>query len=208
MRNDSKSINLFLQLLVRLKRFDLKILNLEKVSKVKRTGIVKDYCGGHFGKREAFSLGGVGIGGMHYIGGADLVDKVKKGESLAANVEALRDGLGFYLRETNGNYLLLIRYAVILNISFYKEEDKLKEKEGFTLFKSCLKRGIPYHYSKLMLLDDEIEVVHKPKLKIITKDLDEINFVCSRKNPFKIKNYFERLPLEDKFTQGYMTYSF
>ncbi len=186
----------------------MKILNLEKVSKVKRTQIVREYCGGQFGNREAISLGGVGVGGMHYIDGAELVDKVKKGETLAANVETFRQGFGFYLRETNGNYLLLMKHADILNISFYKEEDKLKEKEGFSLFKSCLKRGIPYHYSKLMLLDDEIVTVHKPKVKIVTTDLDEINFVCSRKNPLKIMNYFERLPLEDKFNQDYLTYSY
>jgi len=183
-------------------------LNLEKVSKMKRTQIISEYCGGHYGNREAISLGGVGVGGMHYIEGSELVDKVKKGESLAANVESFRKGFGFYLRETDGNYLLLMKFSSILNISFFKEEDKLKEKEGFSLFKSCLKRGIPYHYSKLMLLDDEIETVHKPKIKIITTDLDEINFVCSRKNPFKIKNYFEKLPLEDKFIEDYMTYSY
>lgn len=186
----------------------MKILNLEKVSKVKRSQLISDYCGGQFGSREAFSYGGVGIGGLHYIDGAEIVDKIKQLETLAANVETLRTGFGFYLRENDGNYLLLVKYADILNISFYKEEDKLKEKEGFSLFKSCLKRGIPYHYSKLMLLDDEIDVVHKPKLKIITTDLDEINFVCSRRNPLKIKNYFESLDLDDKFAQDYLTFSF
>lgn len=186
----------------------MKILNLEKVSKVKRRNLIKEYCGGQFGSREALSIGGVGIGGLHYIDGADIVDKIKQRETLAANVESLREGFGFYLRENDGNYLLLLKYANILNISFYKEEDKLKEKSGFSLFKSCMKRGIPYHYSKLMLLEDEIDVVHKPKLKIVTTDLDEINFVCSRKNPFKIRNYFESLHLEDKFTQDYLTFSF
>ena len=78
------------------------------------------YCGGQFGNREAFSFGGIGVGGFHYMEGAELVDNIKKGESLAANVESLREGFGFYLRETDGNYLLLIRYANILNISFYK----------------------------------------------------------------------------------------
>jgi len=186
----------------------LKILNLEKVKRIKRTQIIKDYCGGQFGSREAFSKGGVGIGGLHYMDGAELVDKIKKGQSLAANVETFREGFGFYLRETNGNYLLLLKKADILNISFYKEEDKLKEKNSFSLFKSCMNKGIPYHYSKLMLLDDEIETMHKPKLKIITSDLDEINFVCTRKNPSKVRNYFEGLQLDDKFNLDYLTYSF
>ena len=191
-----------------LKSIGLKILNLEKVSKVKRVQLINDYCGGQFGSREAFSNGGVGVGGMHYIDGAEIVDKVKKKENLAANVETLRKGFGFYLRENEGNYLFLLKYADILNISFYKEEDKLKELEGFSLFKSCMKRGIPYHYSKLMLLDNEIEVLHKPKLKIITTELDEINFICSRKNPLKIRNYFESINLDDKFAQDYKTYSY
>lgn len=186
----------------------MKILNLEKVPKNKRRQIVIDYCGGQYGSREALSIGGVGVGGLHYMEGADLVDKIKKGDSLAANIETLKDGFGFYLRETDGNYLLLVRYNDILNISFYKEEDKLIQKDGFSLFNSCMKRGIPYHYSKLMLLENEIEVVNKPKLKIITKELDEINFICSRKNPFKIKSYFESLSMGDKFSHDYLTYSF
>jgi hypothetical protein len=186
----------------------LKILNLEKVSKIKRTQIIDGYCGGQFGRREAISFGGVGVGGLHYLEGADLVDNVKKGPSLAANIETFKEGFGFYLRENDGNYLLLIPYLDILNISFYKEADKLLEKEGFTLFKSCMKRGIPYHYSKLMLLDDEIEVLHKPKLKIITTALDEINFICSRKNPLKIRDYFVDLSIGDKFIEDYKTFSF
>ena len=132
----------------------MKILNLEKISKIKRTRIITEYCGGHYGSREALAVGGVGVGGLHYMQGADLVDNIKKGESLRSNIEAFKDGFGFYLRENEGNYLLLIKYINILNISFYKEKDQLNEKDGFSLFKSCLKRGIPYHYSKLMLLDD------------------------------------------------------
>ena len=186
----------------------MKIINLEKISKIKRTQIIASYCGGHYGSREAIEIGGVGVGGLHYVEGADLVDDIKKGTSLSTNVESFRDGFGFYLRENEGNYLLLIKYSNILNISFYKEEDQLNNKEGFSLFKSCLNRGIPYHYSKLMLLDDEIHKVHKPKLKLITTELDELNFICSRKNPLKIKRYFEALQLEDKFTQDYQTYSF
>lgn len=186
----------------------MKILNLEKISKIKRTQIINTYCGGHFGSREAIAVGGVGVGGLHYIEGADLVDDIKKGASLRANIESFREGFGFYLRENEGNYLLLIKYADILNISFFKEEDQLKDKDGFSLFKTCLKRGVPYHYSKLMLLDEEIHKIHKPKVKLITTELDEINFVCSRKNPLKIKRYFEAHQFDDKFTQDYQTYSF
>ena len=186
----------------------MKILNLEKVKKIKRSRIIDEYCGGHYGNKEAFALGGVGVGGLHYIDGADLVDGIKKGETLKANVESLREGFGFYLRETDGNYLLLLKYDDVLSISFYKEKDKLNEKHGFSLFKSCMKRGIPYHYSKLMLLEDEIREVHQPKVKIITKDLDEINFVCSRKNPLKIRDYFNNLAMDDKFIEDYSTFTY
>ena len=41
-----------------------------------------------------------------------------------------------------------------------------------------------------------------PKLKIVTTDLDEINFVCTRRNPLKIRNYFKSLQLEDKIYPG------
>ena len=171
----------------------MKIINLEKISKIKRGNIINEYCGGRYGSREAISIGGVGVGGLHYMEGADLVDNIKKGPSLRANVESLKEGFGFYLRENEGNYLLLVRYNEILNIAFYKEKDKLNKREGFSLFQACMSRGIPYHYSKLMLMEDEIVEVHKPKVKIVTNDLDEINFVCSRKNPLKIKSYFENL---------------
>lgn len=186
----------------------MKILNLEKVKKTKRAQIVKDYCGGQFSRQEAISAGGIGIGGLHYEEGAELVDNIKKLETLRSNVESYKEGFGFYLRENEGNYLLLLKYSDILNISFYKNEDILNEKPGFSLFKSCLKRGIPYHYAKLMLMEDEIKEMHQPKLKIVTTDLDEINFICTRKNPLKIRNYFRSLPLDDKFLQEYMTYSF
>ena len=95
-----------------------------------------------------------------------------------------------------------------MNISFYKEKDKLIEKPGFSLFKGCMSRGIPYHYSKMMLLEDEIREVHKPKIKIITKELDEINFICSRRNPFKIRDYFRNLQMEDKFVEDYSTFAY
>ena len=186
----------------------MKILNLEKVKKVKRAQIVKEYCGGQYSRKEAFDAGGIGIGGLHYENGAELVDKIKKMDTLRANVESFKSGFGFYLRENEGNYLLLLRYSDILNISFYKNDDELIEREGFSLFKSCLKRGIPYHYSKLMLMEDEIKEMHQPKVKIVTTDLDEINFICSRKNPLKIRDYFRSLPLDDKFLQEYMTFSY
>jgi len=184
----------------------VKVLNLEKVSRMKRQSLIYDYCGGQYSSKEAMRIGGVGIGGLKYIDGADKVDEIKRRAYLRSNVETLRNGLGFYLRDEEGNYMLLIQNSEILSISYYKEEDRVQERTSFSLFRACINRGIAYHYSKLMLMEDEIVELHPPKLKIVTTALDEINFECTKLNPMKVKDYFLNSPLADKFNVDYNTF--
>lgn len=186
----------------------MKILNLEKVSRIKRNNIVVEHCGGHYTKREAFNIGGVGVGGLKYLEGAEMVDSIKRQYYLRSNVETLKNGIAFYLRDDKGNYMLLMHKSEILSISFDKENDTLRERSNFSLFKKCLSKGIPYHYSKLMLMEDEIVALHPTKLKIITTGLDEINFECTRRNPLKIKEFFDNSPFSDKFVEEYNTYEY
>lgn len=186
----------------------MKVLNLEKVSRIKRNNLVVEYCGGHYTKREAMNIGGIGVGGLKYLEGAEMVDSIKRQYYLRSNIETLKNGIAFYLRDDAGNYMLLMHKSEILSISFDKENDKLRERSNFSLFKKCLSKGIPYHYSKLMLMEDEIVNLNPTKLKIVTTGLDEINFECSRRNPLKVKEYFLNSPFADKFIEEYNTFEF
>ena len=184
----------------------MKVLNLEKVSRIKRANLIFEYCGGAYTRKEAVSIGGVGVGGLKYINGAEKVDIIKRRQWLRSNTETLKNGLGFYLRDDEGNYMLLIHNSEILSISFDKEADEVRERESFSLFRWCLTKGIPYHYARLMLMEDEMVKLHPTKLKIITHGLDEINFECTRKNPFKVKYYFLCYPFSNKFNEDYNTF--
>lgn len=167
-----------------------------------------EYCGGHYTKREAMNIGGIGVGGLKYLQGAEDVDKIKRDYYLRSNIETLKNGIAFYLRDDSGNYMLLIHKTEILSISFDKEHDELIEREKFSLFEKCLAKGIPYHYAKLMLMEDEIIDLKPTKLKVITSGLDEINFECTRRNPLKVKEYFLNSPFADKFVEDYRTYEY
>lgn len=186
----------------------MKVLNLEKVSRIKRSNLIIEYCGGQYSKREAVNIGGVGVGGLKYIAGAEMVDTIKRRDFLRSNVETLRDGIAFYLRDEEGNYMLLMQNTEILSISLDKEADQLKERQNFSFFEKCLAKGIPYHYARLMLMEDEIIKLNPTKLKIITSALDEINFECTRRNPKKIQDYFMNSPFADKFVMDYNTYEY
>ena len=186
----------------------VKVLNLEKVSRIKRNNLVVEYCGGHYTKREAMNIGGIGVGGLKYLEGAEIIDSIKRDYYLRSNIETLKDGLAFYLRDNAGNYMLLIHKSEILSISFDKENDELKERSKFSLFEKCIAKGIPYHYSKLMLMEDEIVKLNPTKLKLITSGLDELNFECTRRNPLKVKEYFVNSPFADKLVANYNTYEY
>ncbi len=181
----------------------MKVLNLSKVSGIKRKRLIADYCGGAYSYSEAYAFGGIGVGGIHYVGGIDVIDNDMKGDHLKCNTETLKDGLGIYLREDSNNYLLLLKKSEILSIHFDKEYDQIKDKATFSLFKFCLNNGIPYYYAKYMLMEDEIINLNKPKLKIITTALDEINFECSRRNPMKVIKYFKNSPFDVMFEAEY-----
>lgn len=151
-------------------------------------------------------VGGIGIGGLKYLNGADDVDKIKRRSYLRANTETLKDGIGFYLRDDEGNYMLLIRNDELLSISFDKEPDRIKEKDSFSIFRACLEKGISYHWAKYMLMEEEIEKLNPPMLKIITTNLYEINFEVSRRNPLKVNEYFKSSPFADKYSEDYQTF--
>lgn len=152
-------------------------------------------------------IGGVGVGGLKYLNGAEAVDEMKRRDYLRSNVETLKNGLGFYLRDDEGNYLLLIRKDEVLSVMFQKDLDVIKTRSSFSLFQKCLDRGIPYHYARLMLMEDEIVTLHKPTLKIITTSLDEINFECVKLNPLKVRDFFVKSPWSNSLDIDYQTYT-
>ena len=194
--------------LYRITHRQLKVLNLEKVSRTRRINTMYEYCGGQYTRQEAVRYGGIGVGGLKYINGAEKVDEIKRKGALRSNIETLKDGIAFYLRDDEGNYLLLIHDSELLSISFDKEVDHIIRRDKFSLFNACISKGMPYHYSKMMLMEDEMTQLHPVRLKIITKNLDEINFECVRKNPLKIKEYFLNSPFRSLFVEDYNTFQY
>lgn len=184
----------------------MKILNLTQAGKIKRENVIYEYCGGHYSRKEAIALGGIGVAGIRYVDGVEVIDQDKTYPELKSNTETLKEGIGIYLRDERDNYLILIRNEEILNIFFEKKVDNIKMREGFSFFRKCLERGMAYHYAKIMLMEDEMIEIHTPMLKIVTKELDEINFKCTKRNPLKVAAYFRNSPYADRFEEDYQTY--
>jgi len=186
----------------------VKVLNLEKTSRVRKGNLIYEYCGGQYSRKEAMEVGGIGVGGLKYLDGATKVDEIKRRSYLRSNTETLRDGLGFYLRDEQGNYMLLLHNTEILSISFDKSPDEIRRRDKFSWFQWCLDKGIAYHNARLMLMEDEIVKLNPTTLKVITHGLDEINFECHRRNPHPVGEYFANSRYADKFSSDYQTFTF
>ena len=190
------------------KTTQLKLINLKSIGKIKKDKIINSFVGGSYTSKEAYRIGGIGIGGLRYMNGNKDVDGYKKRKLLPSNIEFFKDGLGFYLRDQEESYLLLIHDEEILNVSFEKKADRIRKKPGFSWFELLHSKGISYHICRMMLLDGEIDELYDAFLKVITKDLDEINFQCHRKNVLKMKSFFEESPYHEIFTSDYATYEY
>ena len=159
----------------------MKSFILTQYAKLKADKYINTHCGGKYTNKEAYQIGGIGIGKLRYDSGVDVVDQIDTEERFRANIEIFREGLGIYIRSLSYNYLLTISAAELTNITLVKQEDVLKTTE-FSYTKRLMQWGLPYHYARVLLLDQEIIDTHESFLKIETVD-DSFRFLVKRYNP-------------------------
>jgi len=184
----------------------MELINLRRTTTGNRSRMITDLCGGTFTPKEAYKIGGIGIGGLRYESGLEGLSHLPENAIIRANTEVFRNGLGIYLRHDKENFLLLIPTQRIVNILLHKPLDIVKDTGKFSWFRSLIDRGMSYNYAKMLLLEDEITEVHSPQLKIVSDRLDEINFVIKKRNPLKVHEFFQKSPFSEKYTLDYQEY--
>lgn len=184
----------------------MQIFNLTQYASIKADKYINTHCGGRYTRKEAYDIGGIGIGRLRYKGGIGNIDSIDTQEQFRANLETFRQGLGVYVRSLSYNFLLAIPSAEILRIHFSKELDLVKEAR-FSWTRQLMSMGMPYHYAKVMLLDQEIEKVHESYLHFETLGMD-MKFLVKRNDPRKLLHYFEQGPYSECFTSDLKGYQF
>ena len=184
----------------------MKIFNLIQYGGIKAENYILEHCGGRYKRKEAYNIGGIGVGKLRYKSGIDTIDALDTQEQFRANLETFKSGLGIYVRSLTFNYLIAIPSAEILNISLVKKVDHIKDA-GFSWTKKLMNIGMPYHYARIMLLDQEIVETHDPYLMIETID-ESYEFRVKRYNPEKIEYYFKEGPYSSIFVSDINWYKY
>lgn len=178
--------------------------DLSKFSHLKVNQYVSSACKGKYTRKEAYRLGGIGIGGLRYTSGLPKIDAIDTQERFRCNLEMYKSGLGIFVRSLSYNHLLSVPKEELLSISLVKPEDELKF-EGFSFTKTLLSWGVPYHYARIMVLEHEEVSLHDTMLEILTSD-GLLSLKVNRYNAQPIAEFFERFYLKSIFTSDVKTY--
>ena len=176
----------------------MQIFNLTQYAGIKAEKYIQSNCGGRYTRKEAYGIGGIGVGKLRYRSGIGTIDNLDTQERFRANMETFRQGLGIYVRSLSYNYLLAIPTKEIIKLELIKDVDLLKET-SFSWTRKLLDLGMPYHYARVMLLDQEISETHEPYLSIETLGGD-LQFLIKRYDPQKILHYFQEGPFSSIFS--------
>lgn len=184
----------------------MQIFNLIQYAGIKAEKYISAQCGGRYTRKEAYHIGGIGVGGLRYKSGIGDIDFLDTQERFRANTETFRQGLGLYVRSLSFNYLLAIPSQEITSISLSKKTDSLQQT-GFSWTRRLMNMGMPYHYARVMLLEQEIVETHDMFLTIDTLERS-IVFRVKRQNPTKILQYFQYGPFADRFSEDIKWYEY
>lgn len=176
----------------------MQLFNIASHGEIKSTAYINANCGGRYTRKEAYNMSGIGMGGLRYVSGIDTIDALETHERFRANVELLRNGLGIYVRSLRQNYLLAIPATEITEITLIKKEDTLHDAE-WSFTQKLLDWGVPYHYAKIMLLDNEIGSLHDTFFSVMT-DKHTFTFQYKRYNPHKLDELLSRSIFTDRYT--------
>jgi len=184
----------------------MKIFNLTQYALIKANKYIDANCGGKYNRKEAYNIGGIGVGKLRYKSGIDTIEKLDTEEQFRANLETFRGGLGIYVRSLSFNYILAIPFSEIMNVSLVKKVDTIKEG-GFSWTKKLMGLGMPYHYARVMLLEQEIVETNDAFLSIETIE-ESFVFRLKRLNPQKIEDYFKEGPYSSIFVSDIQWYKY
>lgn len=182
----------------------MQLFNIASQGEIKSTAYINANCGGRYTRKEAYNIGGIGMGGLRYVSGIDAIDALDTQERFRANIELLKEGLGIYVRSLKYNYLLAIAASEILQITLIKEEDVLHNAE-FSFTHKLLGWGMSYHYARIMLLDNEIDTLHDTFFSVVTEG-GTFKFSYKRHNPHKLDALLSQSIFTDRYVskiQGY-----
>lgn len=98
-------------------------------------------------------------------------------------VERYPKGLAMFFRSVSNNFLIVLPYEEIQNISFTKDEDMIYES-SFSWFRMVRRLGFSYEKAKKFILEKEKLAVHHARLSIVTKENISFELIaasCSQK---------------------------
>ncbi|MBK9257182.1 MAG: hypothetical protein IPM42_17025 [Saprospiraceae bacterium] len=134
----------------------MKIFNLHLSIKAKIDSEIKTSCGGRIQKSFSTWLVASGAGGLTF---EDPFFGAENERSFKVNFELFRNGIGIYFRNYTANYLITIPEKEIVQIKLTKKPDIIAPSR-LSLFRMMSKSGIPYHISRISLLENEIFEEH------------------------------------------------
>lgn len=175
----------------------MKIIQKSKYASGRLNNILKAY-GGRYTFKEALKLGGIGVGGMRYLSGVDMVDELRKRKDPKSVIEILRNGINFHVLVGEDSVWIMYKFEEILSVIIEKPADQIFRKEGFTFFNYFIKKGMVYPWARVFLLEDEIGELHDPTINLTTIVGETLSLKITRKNYLKVIQFFQNSPLADK----------
>lgn len=156
--------------------------------------------GGHYKMMEKLQMGGVGLGGMRYMGGVPEMDKINTyQDTIVSNFEILRDGFVIRFRNVQFHSMVICKMEAVESIHLEKVPD-LISMDGRSLFKSMMNKGIAYETCRVFATPRQLIKMGKIELTI---RIDGKDMVFQNLEGFtgKISKYFNRPTFAGKYTE-------
>jgi hypothetical protein len=139
--------------------------------------------GGRYSLSEKLSKRGVGISGLAYNSLQNENKFIDTGHfPLRVNLELIKSGMVFYLRNRSLNYGFIIKNSLISHLSIEKKNDLIAEGKIY-LFHQMIKLGYDYLISRNMILETDKVEFNPILFKIHLHDGQTINFEIDKFNP-------------------------
>lgn len=162
----------------------MEILDLNRLNGIKVDQIINSKMGGRFGLREKVNIVR-GVGGLLFQD-----DQSETRDRYKSNLEVFKLGIGIYCRNIIKNYLIIIPFDQLKEISIVKPADMLV-LNGISFFSIARRLGLNYWQSKVFLLESEIIEDNKLKINFVS-DKQTLTLELKRINAMPVIRFFEQ----------------
>lgn len=150
--------------------------------------------GGRYSFIEKIAKGGSGISGLAYWGEHNDDKIIASDEpSLIVNIEVLKNGIAFYLRNRIVNYGFVLRNDIITHLAIHKKCDIITVTK-FSLFKLAVKMKIDYLIARNLIIETDKVDFQTLFFTIHLIDGQALNFEIEKFNPKKFIKFINQIP--------------